>query len=493
MGVRVLLLATDVRQFNGYSAIAYEFAKELAKKKDIELTYFGFQNFHNNQAHQVARKLPENVQVYDACANENPKSLGFGFTEILDFIKINKPDVIIIYNDMVVVSNFLNQLKTVQDRKFKIIVYMDQVYLCQKKEAIQLLNENADFVLTFTPFWEMNAKRIGVKLPTDFVRHGFNPEIYYPVPKKLARMNFNLSKDDFIVLNLNRNQPRKRWDLTIMAWAIFVSRHLEDPVKLLIGTAVQGAWNLIEIYEKELGYLNITLEQGMKHLIMLDNPQQLTDEDINILYNACDVGINTCDGSGFELTSFQHAAVGKGQIAPNIGGCKDYILKDHALVIEPKFNLYIDSGRDGVGGKSEICDHVDFADAIEYYYANPDLAEEHGKKSREYILKTYRYEDIGEKLYDIIKKLVGAPDAIDDIDDDSATMSLKDINQLEHEIEEKPQKKKLSPTELQELKKNNIKLRLQKKLKNKRDGLTPEQQRIQELEAKVNELLASKK
>ena len=59
--------------------------------------------------------------------------MGFGFDQITHFVTMNKPDVIIIYNDMVVVSNILEKLKSVPNRSFKVIVYMDQVYLYQKK------------------------------------------------------------------------------------------------------------------------------------------------------------------------------------------------------------------------------------------------------------------------------------------------------------------------------------------------------------------------
>ncbi|RYE13542.1 MAG: glycosyltransferase family 1 protein, partial [Sphingobacteriaceae bacterium] len=205
-------------------------------------------------------------------------------------------------------------------------------------------------------------------------------------------------------LNLNRNQPRKRWDITLMAFAEVVSRHIEDPIKLLIGTSVQGAWNLLDVYERELSKHGLTLEEGMKHIILIDNPQQLTDEEINILYNACDVGINTADGEGVGCNQLQQGAIGKAQIVPDVGGFKDFLDRDSAIMIEPKLHLYIDNSRDGVGGESQVCHHQDFADAIEYYYTNPEIAEMHGKKCRQNILSNYKWDSIGEKFYGIIKK-----------------------------------------------------------------------------------------
>jgi glycosyltransferase involved in cell wall biosynthesis len=225
---KVLFFATNVKQYNGYSYAIYELACQLAKKKDIELTIFGFQNFYNNPNH--LRPLPPNVAEYDAFANENPKQAGFGFEQVVEFVTMNQPDICIIYNDAVVVSNIMNQLLKVPNKNFKIMVYIDQVYLHQKQEYIKILNDNAHFVLAFTKYWEDCAIQQGITLPTDYLQHGFNPEIHYPFPKQLARQYYGIKQDDFIILNLNRNQPRKRWDVCLQAFAEIVSRHRNKPV-----------------------------------------------------------------------------------------------------------------------------------------------------------------------------------------------------------------------------------------------------------------------
>lgn len=410
---RVLFFGTHPNCYNGYCIVTYNLAKELSKKKDIELTVYGFQNFYNNQAHMKEREVPGNVYVYDAYANENPKHMGFGFEQVTEFVTMNKPDICVVYNDMVVVSNILNKLKEVKNHKFKIMVYIDQVYLHQKPEYVKRLNEEADYVLCFTPYWEQIAKSIGIVKPTGYLQHGFDPRVHYPVPKALARQYFGLKKDDFIILNLNRNQPRKRWDTCLQAYADFVSKHMNDPVKLLIATSVNGAWNLMEVYERELKKRGISLEQGMKHLILIDNPQQLTDEEINILYNVADVGINTCDGEGFGLCNFEQAAIGTPQIVPYIGGFRDFFDESCALVIEPKLTFYIDGARDGVGGEAQLCDWSDFSNALEKYYANAGLRVQHGKLCRERILKNYKWSDLGERFYEQLKDTCGHPRVVE--------------------------------------------------------------------------------
>ena len=46
-------------------------------------------------------------------------------------------------------------------------------------------------------------------------------------------------------------------------------------------------------------------------------------EILNIIYNACDVGVNTCKGEGHGLVNHEHAACGVAQIVPNHTSCKE--------------------------------------------------------------------------------------------------------------------------------------------------------------------------
>jgi glycosyltransferase involved in cell wall biosynthesis len=147
----------------------------------------------------------------------------------------------------------------------------------------------------------------------------------------------------------------------------------------------------------------------LKHLIFIDNPQSLTDQDINILYNASDLGINTAMGEGWGLCNFEAAAVGVPQIVPEIGGFLDFFSGKSATLITPKINIYTDMTTDGCPGCAQLCDYVDFADAIDRYYADDDLRKEHSEYARKHILTNYKWTDIGEKLYQQMIGLVAPP------------------------------------------------------------------------------------
>jgi len=410
---RVLFCGTyPIGQSNGYSRVVYYVSKYLGVKDDIQLTIYGFQNFKNTTS-GGRTDIPESVIIHDAYATEEPKRSGFGDKEIADYIKKNPQDIIIIFNDMVITTSLVKdivlKLSTEERSKFKLISYMDQVYPYQKPEFINVLNEYFDAVIVFTPYWESVVKNLGLKkeMPTYCFPHGFEDKLYFPIPKTLARTYYKMPPDAFVILNLNRNQPRKRWDHTMMAFANVVERHykLKDarPIRLMIGTALKGFWNLMDIYDNELKKRAIPIDIGRQYISTIDNPQQLTDRSINIIYNACDIGINTCEGEGFGLCQFEHLALGCPQIVANIGGFKEFINQNNSTLIEPKWNYYIDNVRDGIGGFAEVSNPNDFADAIWDYYINPEKVKEHGLNGRREIIQHYSWETTVNLLYKIIK------------------------------------------------------------------------------------------
>jgi glycosyltransferase involved in cell wall biosynthesis len=427
--VKVMIFGTHPKQFNGYSKVVYELCKELTlRRSDVSVSVFGFQNFHSNDAHR--NDLDPCIDVYDAFANENPKSMGFGIGQVADVVTLKRPQVIVVYNDLLIITQVLQQLKDIKDKWFRVILYIDQVYLNQKREFIEFINQNADAALAFTPSWRKCIVDQGLKLPCDVLEHGINPDVYFPIPKRIARKYFNLAEDDFMVLNLNRNQPRKRWDTCIKAYAHVAAGYKEacakfnasaasnlnaSPgaatpapprmIKFIIGTALTGGWDILEIYQRELEKRGMSLAEGLKHLVIIDNPQKLTDQEINVLYNVSDCGINTADGEGVGLCSVEAAVIGIPQIVPRLGGFVDFFDDECAILVEPRLAYYVDATRDMVQGEALMCDYSDFADAIMAYYGDEKLCERHGKAARKKILEPHRWGNIADHFVDVVKRV----------------------------------------------------------------------------------------
>jgi glycosyltransferase involved in cell wall biosynthesis len=421
---RILWAGTHIHQSNGYSRVMYYITKYLGNYEDIELTIYGFQNFNQNQNQTFLRSdIHPSVVVHDAYASEDPKRNGFGEKEIGNYVKNHPQDIIIIFNDAIITSvitaTLVNECWN-NKQNFKLISYMDQVYCYQRKDYIGLLNTFYDGIIAFTPYWKEIAYKLGIKpqMPIYVFPHGFDHNLYYPIDQSVARMYYEYNEDDFMVLNLNRNQPRKRWDTTIIAWAEFVERHYlvnvkktlnksdckinkytSRPIKLVIGTIVDGYWDLMDVLENECKLRGIPYEYAKQTIVPVKMPQQLSDRDINILYNACDIGVNSADGEGFGLCGFEGLAVGKAQVSSYVGGMREFLNEGISIIIKPKVNIYLDCKNNNIGGVAELCDPHDFAEAFWKYFSNPELMNKHATKGRQHILTNYRWESMIKYLY----------------------------------------------------------------------------------------------
>ena len=402
--LRVAVFGTSTAQFNGYSKVLYELFKHVVPRHPgVKLFHFGFQQFYNNPLHRP--DVPPEVERYDPWAHEEPKQAGFGVPLVKAYVERVRPHVCFVFNDMMVLGAVINELKDSPIRgTFRIVAYIDQVYLCQKKEFVRMINAHADAAVAFTPEWRDCIVRQGLTLPCDYLVHGFNPQTYYPVPRKLARRFFGLPEDDFLILNLNRNQPRKRWDTCLKAFAEVVHRLPDAPIKMVIGTDLKGGWDLMELYERELAKRGVPLDKGRDRLIVPGSPQQLLDFDTNVLYNVADVGINTCDGEGFGLCNFEQAGVGVPQVVPRLGGFLHIFDDTCAALVDPKVAVYVDSTRDGVGGEALISDYADFAEAIVAYYRDAELRKAHAAAGRRRVLERFRWPDIADRFVDIVRR-----------------------------------------------------------------------------------------
>lgn len=419
---RIMLCGTyPIGTSNGYSKVVYYISKYLGTYDDIELTVYGFQNFANTSGASIRNDIPPSVKVHDAFATENPKRNGFGELEIADFIKKHPQDVIIIFNDNVITSaitqNIMNACGS-EKKNFRLVSYMDQVYAYQKKAYIELLNKYFDAIIAFTPYWAGIARKLGIRsdMPMYVFPHGFDEKLYFPVPMKLARMYFNYEQESFMVLQNNRNQPRKSLSTTVVAWVEFcerhyqvnvkgkkgdfkVNKHTKRPIKLIIGTQMDGYWNIMELAENESKFRDVPFEYVKNTIQGIEHPQALSDRDINILYNACDIGINTTLGAGYELCTSEPLGIGKAQIAAHIGGIKEYLNEHNSTPIMPFMHSYGDLKSNGIGTKDEWTNPHDYTEAFWRYFSNPELVEKHGKKGRADTLTHYRWDTLVEYFH----------------------------------------------------------------------------------------------
>ena len=407
--LRFLQVSTHAHQFTGYSKVSYEIIKQLAALPWLELTHFGFQK--HPQIPPNFRPYPSNVTVLDAAAMENPPQQGFGYGNLIEVIRSKKPHVVMIYNDMAVVARFLEEIrKSGLVRNFKIWIYCDQVYERQLQGMIDILNRDAARVFAFTDYWKKRLRDQGVTRPLSIIGHGFDPKLFFTVPRELARKSLKMPEDAFVIMNLNRNQPRKCLDVLIMAFVELVVKYPTKPIILLSisDKGEKGGWWLFELFINELQDRGVPIEQFGNRLMISSQDMAFKDEDINILYNIADVGISTAEGEGWGLCNFEQMGVGIPQVVPDVGGFKEFCTMENSVVVKPKHKSYLPGVYSPVGGVARRCDPHDICMALEEYVNDSDKRKRHGAKAKETVLG-YTWEKVTKefigKLEEELKEL----------------------------------------------------------------------------------------
>jgi glycosyltransferase involved in cell wall biosynthesis len=402
--LKFLMVSTHAHQFTGYSKVSYHSIQNLSKLPWLDVTHYGFQKMP--QVPPGYRPYPSNVEVIDAAAlekKEQPQQ-GFNFIGLPDVIRRKQPHVVMIYNDMSIVTKFLEEIrKSGVPRTFKIWVYVDQVYTTQLQAYLDILNRDADLVFAFSTFWKKCLKDQGITRPIEIFNHGFDPKQFFPLPKELVRKQVGIPNDAFVLLNINRNQPRKRYDLLIMAFVELIVKYPTKPIFLMCvcDKGDKGGWWLFEIYQRELKLRNVPVEQFGARLMVSAQDMVFKDEDVNMFYNLADVGISTADGEGWGLCQFEQMGVGVPQVVPDIGGFKEFCSADTTVLVKPKHRYYLPSVYSPVGGEAFVCDPHDICVGVEEYLMDSEKRTLHGKKAKEAILG-YTWEKATSRL---IKRL----------------------------------------------------------------------------------------
>jgi len=403
--LKFMLISTHMQQYTGYSKSSFGIIQELAKIPWLAVTHYGFQR--HGELPPNYRPYPSNVNVIDAGRLEKDgKGGGFGILELPGVLRREKPDVIMIYNDMDIVSKFLMSIKNSGiPRTFDVWVFCDQVYTTQLPQHLDILNRDADRVFAFTPFWKKCLKDQGINRPIDVILHGFSKEQFYPIPREIVRKQLNIPKDAFLFMNLNRNQPRKRYDTLIIAFVELLVKYPTKPIFLLCicDKGDKGGWPLFEIFEREMRLRGVAKEQFGDRLMITSKNMTFRDEDINSFYNAADVGISTAEGEGWGLCQFEQMGVGVPQVVSDVGGYKEFCTKENSILVTPAIRYYLPLVHSQIGGEAMICNPHDVCLAMEEYVLDSKKLEEHGKAAREKVL-SYTWERATKELVKRLKQ-----------------------------------------------------------------------------------------
>ena len=252
------------------------------------------------------------------------------------------PDLIFALNDLWYLEHYSRELTPLLDR-VPMVGYLPLDGRLDQPDHVRGLTGYRR-LLTYTETAASNLREVldaaGNPTAVGCLGHGvdigcFRPAVEFSTENllrermELARNYFNLHEPAFVVLNASRPDPRKRIDRTLEAFARFVQGR-PSHVKLCLHQAL-GHPEQVEPLRAQAKALGI--EQRI--IWYPPRPGPISDEDLNRLFNACAVGINTAAGEGFGLVSFEHAATGVPQILPDQPALRE-LWGDAALRLETR-------------------------------------------------------------------------------------------------------------------------------------------------------------
>jgi len=338
---RVLVVA-DAIVPTGFARVSHSILSRL--KSRYEFHHLGV-NYGGGAAHG-------DWQVYPAAAAGDL----FGINRLAPLIEETKPDLVFFINDLWRICQYMPVLAQCP-KSLRSVAYFPVDSDPVEPEMVIPLLARIDSLVTYTHFAcnetraaIEGAKQIRPGLPQKDVAvipHGVDSQLFRPLCEGVDAASFAESRraarrllfpdrpdldDAFIVLNANRNQPRKRIDLTVEAFALF-ARDKPPGVKLWLDMGKEDVGWDVEVLARRFG-----ISERLMLTSRLNLPPDPAGNRLNWIYNACDVGLNTCSGEGWGLVAFEHAATGAAQVVPR-HTTQSELWRDAADFVEPRFLL----------------------------------------------------------------------------------------------------------------------------------------------------------
>lgn len=307
-----ILYCGDAFVQTGFGRVAEYLLPALAKEHEVHVLAT---NYHGDY-HEEAVKY----KTYPAMVHGSDP---FGSHRIAELVQTIQPDLVWVTNDLWVAISLWDAVKTLREKiPFKFFVYtpIDSYGIFPELNAPV---SEWDGLATYTEFGREELVKMGYEKPISVIPHGTDFSKFFPIDPEECRKDLGVPADAFIVFNGNRNQPRKRIDLTIKSFIEFAKDKPDARLWLNMGAKDMG-WEIIPLFKRvardagydPIGKLILTSPHFSTH-------NCLSVEKLNKVYNCADIGINTCIGEGWGLVNTEHAATGVAQVVPDHTSLKE--------------------------------------------------------------------------------------------------------------------------------------------------------------------------
>ena len=310
--MKKILYCGDAFVQTGFGRVAEYLLPALAREHEVHVLATNWHGDHEEEAIKY--------KSYPAIAHGSDP---FGSHRMAELVQTIKPDLVWVTNDLWVAITLWDAVKSFKEKlPFKFFVYTPIDSYGIFPELNTTVSE-WDGLATYTEFGKEELVKMGYKKPIEIIPHGTDFTKFFPIDPLECRKDLGVPADAFIVFNGNRNQPRKRIDLTIKGFIEFAKDKPDARLWLNMGARDMG-WEIIPLFKR------VARDKGYDPTgkLILTSPNFSTHnclpiEKLNKVYNSADIGINTCIGEGWGLVNSEHAATGVAQVVPDHTSLKE--------------------------------------------------------------------------------------------------------------------------------------------------------------------------
>lgn len=330
-----------------------------------------------------------------------PGGDSFGIGRLIWMCDLVKPDVIVLQNDPWNIRPYLQQLQRFEE--YKDIPVIASVAVDGKNCVGSQLNGLA-MAIFWTYFGLDEARAGGYTGPATVIPLGVDLSTYYPMDKYDARLRKGLPRefdDVFIVGNVNRNQPRKRWDLCLKYFAEWIKDFDVKDAYLYLHVCPTGDMG---VQVKQLALYYGILER----LLLVEPPvfYGVSEDSMRETYNCFDVQINTGQGEGFGLTAFEGAACGVPLIASDWAALGELMKGAASLIWCSSTHI----GPPYVNVLGGVMDKEACITTLNTVYEQPEFREDLKRKGLTRVSDPrFRWEHIGEEFQEAVDLVLRTP------------------------------------------------------------------------------------
>ncbi len=387
-----LLWIGDAAVATGFARATHHTLEEVRKTWDVHVLGIN----HRGDPHQWQ------YPIYPCW----PGGDWFGLGRTDKLVSQLKPDLVVVQNDPWNVPQYLDKVGAACPVVASMPVDGKNVKDGEK------LNRLAHAIF-WTQFGLNEARIGGYRGSATVIPLGVDLELYKPADRAQARRDVGLpeaAQNGFVVGNVNRNQPRKRLDLTIRAFSRWVKDCGRDDAFLFLYVAPTGEFSydckqLFQYY-------------GLKDRLIIVEPKIGGGHEefwMPLVYSCFDVQVSTTQGEGWGLTTLEGMACGIPQIVPDWSALGEWC-PGAAMMIPCSTTATTPGGINIIGG---IPDENEFIIALDALYVSRHWSDNQfgwgHLRQRGLALAArpeYRWPGIGQRFTEVLDSILEKREAV---------------------------------------------------------------------------------